>query len=761
MTQPTERRFVMEPRLDAEVAALEAVDATKLTVTLNAPADNQAILYDAGTSQWKNTELTQLDIPSSAFKEPVKAATTANITLSAPQTIDGIALVAGDRVLVKNQTTTSANGIYVVQAAAWTRSTDADTIGEIAGAVVPVDSGTQGGLFYHTTIKSTDTLGTTAMTWGRIWDSSATIPLGNGGTSAGLTAVNGGVVYSTASAMAITPVGTANQVLKSNAAAAPTWQTLDLTYLPDAAFKKTVVAATTANITLSAPQTIDGISVIANDRVLVKNQTAPAENGIYQVNASTWTRTTDADAISEIAGGVVNVDSGTQGGQLWTNSMKLTDTLGTTAMNWYRVLDSSSSIDLLGDVAITSPADKQTLVYESATSLWKNKVASGGVTVGATAPSTPISGDAWFDSNDGTLYVYYNDGNTSQWVQVQANSALEGSILARLTALEVGTTGPNYFINGAFDIWQRGTSFAAPASKTYTADRCFTLRDGTGATVTISQQAFTAGAAPVSGYEGTYFYRYAQSVAGTTGTYSNILTQPIENVRTLAGQTVTVSFWAKADAARSVNVILQQNFGTGGSPSATVNTSAVSGLAFTTSWARYSASVTLPSISGKTLGTNNDHFLGLTIQAVAVNTVQTIDIWGVQVEQGSTATAFRTNAPSIQAELAACQRYYFRAGVTALYGCIATGFQSTTTGIIATRNLPVTMRSVPSVTSTSVEWSDDVNFNVAMTGLAVTAGSDTSMVRMTAAISANGSSLRPGVIRASTTAGYLDFSAEF
>jgi hypothetical protein len=103
----------------------------------------------------------------------------------------------------------------------------------------------------------------------------------------------------------------------------------------------------------------------------------------------------------------------------------------------------SNGIDELGDVEIgvvgsngIALADKHTLQYEASTTKWRNKVASGGVTVSDSRPLTPISGDAWFDSNDGTLYVFYVDGDTSQWVQVQANSALEGTILARLGALE-------------------------------------------------------------------------------------------------------------------------------------------------------------------------------------------------------------------------------------------------------------------------------------------------------------------------------------
>ena len=128
--------------------------------------------------------------------------------------------------------------------------------------------------------------------------------------------------------------------------------------------------------------------------------------------------------------------------------------------------------------------------------------------------------------------------------------------------------GKNKIINGDFGIWQRGTSFSNPSSLAYTADRWAIYYDGSGATRTISQQAFTTGAAPVSGYESSFFYRYAVSVAGS-GNTANLLRQYIENVRNFAGQTATVSFWAKASANITVpSVGTTQNFGTGGSPSA-------------------------------------------------------------------------------------------------------------------------------------------------------------------------------------------------
>ena len=100
--------------------------------------------------------------------------------------------------------------------------------------------------------------------------------------------------------------------------------------------KASVRAATTANITLSGEQTIDGVSVVAGDRVLVKNQTAGENNGIYVASASTWARASDADSNAEVTPnlftfveeGTANADSG------WTLSNNGSITLGTTALTF-------------------------------------------------------------------------------------------------------------------------------------------------------------------------------------------------------------------------------------------------------------------------------------------------------------------------------------------------------------------------------------------------------------------------------------------
>lgn len=103
---------------------------------------------------------------SKAWKDPVKAASVgANITLSGTQTIDGVALVAGDRVLIKDQTNHAQDGIYVVAAGAWSRAADANTAAEHTNATVLVLAGTQNAGDTYTQTATIAALGTTAQVW--------------------------------------------------------------------------------------------------------------------------------------------------------------------------------------------------------------------------------------------------------------------------------------------------------------------------------------------------------------------------------------------------------------------------------------------------------------------------------------------------------------------------------------------------------------------------------------------------------------------
>ena len=313
-------------------------------------------------------------------------------------------------------------------------------------------------------------------------------------------------------------------------------------------------------------------------------------------------------------------------------------------------------------------------------------------------------------------------------------------------------TPRNAIINSAFDIWQRGTSFSSPASAAYTADRWQLVYDGTGATRTISQQTFTPGTAPVSGYESAYYCRYAQSVAGSAGTY-NTFEQHIEDVRSFAGQTVTVSFWAKLAAGASITVGMNQNFGSGGSTQVNAFSSSVT---LTTSWARYTVTAAIPAITGKTIGTSS--YLSLYFQ-VALNATYTFDIWGVQVEAGSYANQFMRQGASQQAELALCQRYYQRFTSSATASTFGFGSANTTTNGYVIVHLPVSLR----VPSTSLDFSalqvSDGVTNTVVSAIASTIGNGTQQL-CTITVASGLTQYRPLFLQQNTLSGYIGFNAE-
>lgn len=318
------------------------------------------------------------------------------------------------------------------------------------------------------------------------------------------------------------------------------------------------------------------------------------------------------------------------------------------------------------------------------------------------------------------------------------------------------TAGKNKIINGDFGIWQRGTSFSNPAAQTYTCDRFMVSYDGTGATRTVSQQAFTAGTAPVSGYEGTYFLRCATTAAGTGNTYTS-LEQRIEDVRTFAGQTVTFSVWLKADTARTVYFQLFQVFGSGGS--GVVGTGSLGNLSVTTSWQRFTMTVAVPSISGKTIGTGSN----LAVVMYAPAGVSTIDTWGWQLEAGSTATSFQTATGTIQGELAACQRYYYRytAWTAADYQVVASAIGVGSTSVRANVQLPVPLRTSNGI---SLDYSTlalyDMNAITAVT-TATLNGCSTSVLSVTMNAASGLTQYRPyQVLTNLSTSAYIGVSAE-
>jgi hypothetical protein len=291
------------------------------------------------------------------------------------------------------------------------------------------------------------------------------------------------------------------------------------------------------------------------------------------------------------------------------------------------------------------------------------------------------------------------DYETGDVLTADNMSSLSGTV--NLLESAQYAAGKNKVINGDFGINQRGFT-STTVSGTYGFDRWFPgASDGT---VTYSAQTFTPGAAPVAGYEGTNFAQLL--VSGQTLTTAQAqLVQRIESARTFAGQTITFSFWAKANTGTpNVNVQIRQTFGTGGSPSSEVITNGTV-QTITTSWARYSFTISIPSVSGKTFGTTagSDYFqVSIFVSNGSAGTNPTVGVqnntfqfWGVQVEAGSTASPFQTATGTKQGELAACQRYYFRLTFDANTRRFGSGIANLSTNAQIAIPFPVTLRTTP------------------------------------------------------------------
>ena len=184
-------------------------------------------------------------------KAAVTCASTTNIaSLSGLLTIDGVTVTAGQRVLIKDQSTSANNGIYVASASTWSRSTDADTWSELVGASVFVSSGSlNASTSWVTNISSSGTLGVTAVTFvqfgaassytagtgltlaGNQFSLTTPVAIAFGGTNSTATPTSGAVAYGNGSAIAYTSAGTIGQLLQSNGSSAPSFATVNVSTL--------------------------------------------------------------------------------------------------------------------------------------------------------------------------------------------------------------------------------------------------------------------------------------------------------------------------------------------------------------------------------------------------------------------------------------------------------------------------------------------------------------------------------------------------
>ena len=335
-----------------------------------------------------------------------------------------------------------------------------------------------------------------------------------------------------------------------------------------------------------------------------------------------------------------------------------------------------------------------------------------------------------------------------------------------LVADSAATTGLRYqvpvnvnpVINSAFQVWQRGTTaVAGTATGAYFADRFTIARGVAGSSATRATTSDTTNLP---------FIQYCARVqrdSGNSATNAIFLTQSMESVNSIsyAGKTVTFSFYARAGAnysaassALSVQLLTgtgtDQNVAAGFTGSATpINSTAT----LTTTWQRFTFTGTLASTATQ---------IGFYLSYTPVGTAGANDYFeatGIQIEVGSVATPFKTYAGTLQGELAACQRYYWRFTADTNQTIIAYAFAGSSTLAQSRIQFPVPMRTVPTVLeSATLRWTNPSGSTFNMT--AVTANETSAFATQIYGTISGATAGQNGGIIGQSTGSYVGMSAE-
>jgi len=258
----------------------------------------------------------------------------------------------------------------------------------------------------------------------------------------------------------------------------------------------------------------------------------------------------------------------------------------------------------------------------------------------------------------------------------------------------------NLFINSGMEVAQRGTTNGPNTTNgVLVLDRWYV--NASGASKTLSQESFTIGQTDVPGSPKNYL-----RLAVATGNDNCGIHQRIEDVTLLGGKTLNLSFWAKGTNPAGGSFVSSwiQNFGSGGS--ATVETEAKSGIVLTSSWQKFSFSITLPSVSGKTVGAGSFTWVEILRQpgTDSGTSAWTADIALPQVELGTEATPFEHR--SYGDELQRCKRYFIKYGSDGLQAYVPVSEMGSTQDNYRTRVqylFSPEMRAAPAVSYSTLQ----------------------------------------------------------
>ena len=412
-----------------------------------------------------------------SWKEPAKAATTVNITLSGAQTIDTVSVVAGDIVLVKNQTNPAENGIYQVQTGAWTYAIGSTTWAQYVGAIIYIVGGGQATAAFYTTAQPGGTLGTTAMNWYNLsFSSSYTAGTGLTLTGTQFSITNTGVTAAS--------VGSASKTLTATVNAQG-----QLTALAD------------TNIAIAGSQITSGT---IGSSYLSGSYTGIT--GVGTLTAGTWNAST------------IGVAYGGTGATTLTGYVKGSGTAALTASA------SIPTTDLSGTVTNAQLANSSITINGNSVSLGGSTTvtatASNALTIGSGLSGTSYNGSAAvtiaIDSTVATLSGTQTltnksiSGATNTLTAIPNSALTNSSITFGATAVSLGATV------SAFNAVSIGATTASTGAFTY-----LSTSSTTSTTPVLGFNASNTSFASGATISGNYLQHLLQNKSGTAGASTN------------------------------------------------------------------------------------------------------------------------------------------------------------------------------------------------------------------------------------------------
>ena len=247
----------------------------------------------------------------------------------------------------------------------------------------------------------------------------------------------------------------------------------------------------------------------------------------------------------------------------------------------------------------------------------------------------------------------------------------------------------NLVINGNMTIAQRSSSVSSQTGSGYkTVDRIYT--NASGATYNQSQQTVTVGGETGLPLQFTKYLRHNV----TTGNNWSQIYHKIEDVTSVPVGTVTLSFYAKGTSPNAgLTFYAWQNFGSGGSSEVGISSISQT-VTLTSTWQRFTVPITIPSITGKTIGTGSHFYFGIGQGGSTSTDAWTLDITGLMLEVGPQSTPFEHEPAGVT--LSKAQRYYYKETYNTT-GPFATQYVNTHKFIHVFH--PTTMRAIPTSTA--------------------------------------------------------------